>query len=114
MPNASKVPTAKKGKNQEKGYKGQSKLSLEKMEQYLKDNKCFKCGEQGHVSCVPPTKKQGNGTPKASAIEVLKEEKNSKEANLLYAWGKVRELDNFILFDPGSTHNFISHEMALK
>ena len=42
VPYASKVPIAKKGKNQEKGYKGRSKLSLEKIEQYQKNNKCFK------------------------------------------------------------------------
>ncbi|MCO5553339.1 hypothetical protein L7F22_006860 [Adiantum nelumboides] len=29
-------------------------------------------------------------------------------------WGKVREHDAFILFDPSSTHNFISHELATK
>ena len=84
------------------------------MEQYQKENKFFKCGEQGHVSHVCPKKTQGNGTPKAFAIEVLKEEENSKGANLSYAWGKVRELDAPILFDPGYTHNFISHQLALK
>ena len=26
----------------------------------------------------------------------------------------MREQDALILFDPGSTHNFISHELALK
>ena len=57
---------------------------------------------------------QGNGTPKASIVEVLKEEVNSKGANLSYAWGKVRELDALILFYLGSTHNFILHELVLK
>ena len=84
------------------------------MEQYRKENKCHKCSETGHVSRVCPTKKQPNGTPKASTIEVLKEEGNSKGAHLSYAWGKVREYDALIHFDPGSTHNFISHELALK
>ena len=70
--------------------------------------------EQGRVSCVCSKKTQGNGTPKASAIEVLKKEGNSKGANLSYAWGKVRELDALIVFDLGSTRNFISHELALK
>ena len=54
--NASKVTIAKKTKNQEKGYKGKARLSLEQMEQYRKENKCFKCGEIGHVSRVCPTK----------------------------------------------------------
>ena len=44
----------------------------------------------------------------------MKEEGNPKGAHLSYVWGKVRELDAFILFDPGSTHNFISHDLALK
>ena len=82
------------------------------MEQYCKENKCYKCDEMGHVSCVCPTKKQQNGTLKASVVEVLKEEGNSKGAPLSYVWGKVREHDDLILFDPGSTHNFISHELA--
>ena len=38
-----------------------------------------------------------------------------KEASqLCYAWGKVRDQDAFILFDPGSTHNLISVELAQK
>ena len=84
------------------------------MEKYRKENKCFKCSELGHVSRVCPTKKQQSGTPKASTVEVLKEEGNSKGSKLLYAWRKVREHDTLILFDPGSTHNFISHELVLK
>ena len=31
-----------------------------------------------------------------------------------YAWGKVREHDALKIFNPGSTHNFIPHELALK
>ena len=46
--------------------------------------------------------------------KVLKEERNSKGAKLFYAWGKVRELDALIPFDSRATHNFVSHEMALK
>ena len=63
---------------------------------------------------MPPTKKQPNGTPKASTLEVLKEEENSKGSHFSYAWGKVHEHDTLILFYLGSTHNFISHELALK
>ena len=51
---------------------------------------------------------------KASTVEVLKEEGNSKGANLSYAWGKVRELDALILLEPRSTHYFISHELELN
>ena len=104
----------KKTKNQKRGYKGKARLTPKQMEQYCKDNKCYKCGETGHVSRVWPAKKPQNGTPKASTIEVFKEEGSSKGALLSYLWEKVHEHDALILFDLGSTHNFISHELALK
>ena len=66
------------------------------------------------MSHVSPKKTQGNGSPKAFIVEVLKKEGNSKGENLSYTWGKVRELDALKLFDLVSTHNFISHELALK
>ena len=84
------------------------------MEQYCKENKCYKCGQTRHVSRVCPTKKPQNGAPKAFIVEVFKEEGSSKGALLSYLWGKVREHDALILFDPRSTHNFISQELALK
>ena len=90
MPNACRVLAAKKAKNQEKGYKGKSKLSFEEMEQFQKDNKCFKHGEQGHALRVCPKKTQGNGTPKAFVVEVLKEEGNSKGANLFSGMGESK------------------------
>ena len=79
----------KKTKNQERGYKGKAPLTPKQMEQYRKENKCYKCGETGHVSCVCRTNKPQNGTPKASIVEVLKEEGSSKGALLSYLWGKV-------------------------
>ena len=33
---------------------------------------------------------------------------------VLHAWGKVRDQDCLILFDPGSNRNFISQELASK
>ena len=84
------------------------------MEQYRKENKYYKCDETGHVSCVCLTKKQHNGTLKASAVKVLKEERNSKGVRLSYVWGKGREHDALILFDPGSTHTVSSRELGLK
>ncbi|MCO5571593.1 hypothetical protein L7F22_025338 [Adiantum nelumboides] len=47
-------------------------------------------------------------------VEAPKEEVHYKGSPLSYAWGKVREHDAFILFDPGSTHTFISLELATK
>ena len=63
---------------------------------------------------VLPKKLQGNGAPKAFAIEVFNEEGNSKGANLFYARGKEIEQDALILFRLDSTHKFISHELELK
>ncbi|MCO5596792.1 hypothetical protein L7F22_050862 [Adiantum nelumboides] len=47
-------------------------------------------------------------------VEAPKEDVHCKGSPVSYAWGKVREHDAFILFDPGSTHNFISLELAAK
>ena len=47
-------------------------------------------------------------------IESLKGEGQCKGSLLSYEWGKVREHDALILFDPGSTHNFISIKLATK
>ncbi|MCO5604259.1 hypothetical protein L7F22_058422 [Adiantum nelumboides] len=47
-------------------------------------------------------------------MEALQEDGHCKGSLLSYAWGKVREHDALILFDPGSTHNFISVELATK
>ena len=50
MPNSSKTQDAKKEKLIDKGYKGRSKLSPKKMEQYQKEAKYFKCNEHRHMS----------------------------------------------------------------
>ncbi|MCO5580138.1 hypothetical protein L7F22_034005 [Adiantum nelumboides] len=47
-------------------------------------------------------------------VEAPKENAHCHGSPLSYAWGKVREHDAFILFDRGSTHNFISIELATK
>ncbi|MCO5546726.1 hypothetical protein L7F22_000162 [Adiantum nelumboides] len=113
-------PNSSKGnysnnKAKEKGvYKGKNRLTPEELESYRKDNRCFKCGEQGHTYRACPQRNASNEQPRASIIEAPKEDVHCKGSPLSYAWGKVREHDAFILFDPGSTHNFISHELATK
>src|SRR3569832_208215 len=47
-------------------------------------------------------------------VEAPKEDAYCQGSPLSYAWGKVREHDALILFAPGSTHNFISMELAAK
>ncbi|MCO5577299.1 hypothetical protein L7F22_031126 [Adiantum nelumboides] len=102
-------------KAKEKGvYKGKNRLTPEELERYRKDNRCFKCGDQGHSYRTCPQRNARNEQPRASIIEAPKEDVHCKGSPLSYAWGKVREHDAFILFDPGSTHNFISHELAAK
>ncbi|MCO5554859.1 hypothetical protein L7F22_008395 [Adiantum nelumboides] len=102
-------------KAKEKGvYKGKNRLTAEELERYRKDNRCLKCGEQGHAYQACPQRNACNEQPRASIIEAPKEDVHCNGSPLSYAWGKVREHDAFILFDPGSTHNFISHELAAK
>ncbi|MCO5598133.1 hypothetical protein L7F22_052225 [Adiantum nelumboides] len=113
-PNSSKGNSSN-NKAKEKGvYKGKNRLTPEELERYRKDNRCFKCGEQGHDYRACPQRNACNEQPRASIIEAPKEDVHCKGSPLSYAWGKVREHDAFILFDPGSTHNFISHELAAK
>ncbi|MCO5610015.1 hypothetical protein L7F22_064250 [Adiantum nelumboides] len=93
-------------KAKEKGvFKGNNKLTPEELERYRKENKCFKYEEQGHSyrSCL--VRNTHNEQPIASMVEAPKEEVHCKGSPLFYAWGKVREHDAFILFDPSSTHN---------
>ncbi|MCO5564040.1 hypothetical protein L7F22_017695 [Adiantum nelumboides] len=102
-------------KAKEKGvFKGKNRLTPKELERYRKENKCFKCGEQGHSYRSCSQRNPCNEQPRASMVEAPKEEVHCKGSPLSYAWGKVREHDAFILFDPGSTHNFISLELATK
>ncbi|MCO5563448.1 hypothetical protein L7F22_017090 [Adiantum nelumboides] len=113
-PNSSKGNSSN-NKAKEKGvYKGKNRFTPEELERYCKDNRCFKCEEQGHVYRACPQRNARNEQPRASIIEAPKEDVHCKSSPLSYAWKKVREHDAFILFDPGSTHNFISHELAAK
>ncbi|MCO5589477.1 hypothetical protein L7F22_043444 [Adiantum nelumboides] len=115
QPQNSSNGNSSNNKAKEKGvYKGKDMLILEELEHYRKDNRCFKCGEQGHAYQACPQRNARNEQPRASIIEAPKEDVHCKGSPLSYAWGKVREHDAFILFDPGSTHNFISHELAAK
>ncbi|MCO5552340.1 hypothetical protein L7F22_005851 [Adiantum nelumboides] len=102
-------------KAKEKGvFKGKNRLTPEELECYRKVNKCFKCGEQGHSYRSCPQRNPRNEQPRASMVEAPKEEVHCKGSPLSYAWGKVREHDAFILFNLGSTHNFIFLELATK
>ena len=98
----------------EKGYKGKACLTKLQLEQYRKDNKCFKCREQGHVSRMCPKHHERSSNCRPTLVKALKEDCKGRNLSLSYAWGKVREHDALILFDPGYTHNFISTNLATK
>ena len=56
-------------KKKDKGlYKGKNRLSPEEMERYRKENRCYKCGEQGHAYRACPLRTAKNGKPQASRI----------------------------------------------
>ncbi|MCO5569258.1 hypothetical protein L7F22_022970 [Adiantum nelumboides] len=115
QPQNSSKGNSSNNKAKQKGvYKGKNRLTPEELERYRKDNRCFKCGEQGHACRACPQRNAHNEQPRASIIEATKEDVHCKGSPLSYAWGKVREHEAFILFDPGSTHNFISHELVAK
>src|SRR3569832_1848638 len=54
-------------KAKEKGaYQGKNRLSPEELERYRKDNRCFKCGEQGHSYRAGPGGGPRGGAPGAA------------------------------------------------
>ena len=58
-----------------------------------------------------PSKKKKKG-PEAS---IVANKVNDEEASqLCYAWGWVCDHNTLILFDPRSTHNFISVDLAMR
>ncbi|MCO5598022.1 hypothetical protein L7F22_052111 [Adiantum nelumboides] len=62
-------------KTKEKGvFKGKNKLTPEELERYRKENKCFKCGEQGHSYRSCPQRNPRNEQPRASMVEASKEQ----------------------------------------
>ncbi|MCO5576988.1 hypothetical protein L7F22_030809 [Adiantum nelumboides] len=76
-------------KAKEKGvFKGKNKLTPEELERYRKENKSFKCGEQGHTYRSCPQRNPRNEQLRASMVEAPKEEVHCKGSPLSYAWGK--------------------------
>ena len=47
-------------------------------------------------------------------MKAQEEDCQSKGSSLSYAWGQVQEHDALIFFDPRSTHNFVSTNLATK
>lgn len=107
-----KDPKGNQGKKKDIGmFKGQKKLTWEEVERYKKENLCFKCGEQGHNYHAWPLKGAKKEPPQATQILSTPVE-NSWASQLRYVWGKIRDQNAFMLLDLGSTHKFISVELA--
>ena len=117
-PNGKKFNNDKKfndAKKKDKGqYKGSNRLTPEELEKHRKENRCFRCGEHGHTYRQCPKKGNNNKEAHEASTIVANEVEDPKASQLCYAWGRIRDQDAFILFDPGSTHNFISIEVAQK
>ena len=102
-------------KKKDKGfYKGSNRLTPEEMESYRKENKCFKYGEKGHSYRTCPPKRMAKKDNLQASMVHTEPMFNQDASHLCYAWGKVHDQDSLILFDPGSTHKFISKELAAK
>ncbi|MCO5582798.1 hypothetical protein L7F22_036697 [Adiantum nelumboides] len=87
-PQHSSKGTFSNNKDKEKGvYKGKNMLTPKELEHYRKDNKCFKCVEQGHTYHTCPQRNVRNEQPKASMVEAPKEDIHCKVSPLSYAWG---------------------------
>ena len=102
-------------KCKEKGvYKGQNKLyPKELVDRYRKERRCFKCGEQGHNYQQCPSKNGKKDAPEATNI-LSSKDVDGEASQLCYVWGKVRDQSALILLDPGSTHIFISIDLAQR
>ncbi|MCO5609714.1 hypothetical protein L7F22_063946 [Adiantum nelumboides] len=81
-------------KSKEKGvFKCKKKLTPEELEHYRKENKFFKCGEQGHSYRSCPQRNPHNEQPRASMVEAPKEEIGELR---LHIQGYVDKEDFFI------------------
>ncbi|MCO5582158.1 hypothetical protein L7F22_036048 [Adiantum nelumboides] len=80
QPQNSSKGNSSNNKAKEKGvYKGKNRLAPEELERYRKDNRCFKCGEQGHAYRACPQRNARNEQLRASIIGAPKEDVHCKD-----------------------------------
>lgn len=108
-----KTFTKDKKKKKKRPYNKSNRKTAEKLNQLCKENKCFRCKQEGHMSKECPSKKTKQESPMVTHVQTH-QEMAGQATQLCFAWGKVRDQNSLILFDPGSTHNFISVELAQK
>lgn len=82
----------KKGKG---AYKGNNCISLEEMELYRKENKCFTCGEKGHSYSACPKKMAMKNNPQVTMVHA-EHMHNQEESRMCFSWGKVCDNDSLI------------------
>ncbi|MCO5563146.1 hypothetical protein L7F22_016783 [Adiantum nelumboides] len=93
----------------------------------LKDaKKCYICEEEGHFANECPQRNSQNKDdksdrkgkkPKPSAglvPDLVGDQQNVDATELCRTWGKVRDQEVLVFFDPGARANFISLELASK
>ena len=57
---------------------------------------------------------KGPSNPRATLVKALEEDCKGRNLSLSYTWSKTQKHDALILFDLGSTHNFIFTNLATK
>ncbi|MCO5603082.1 hypothetical protein L7F22_057227 [Adiantum nelumboides] len=77
--NSSKGNSSNNKFKEKEVYKGKNRLTPEELERYRKDNRCFKCGGQGHSYCTFSQQNAHNEQPRASIIEASKGDVHCKD-----------------------------------
>ncbi|MCO5568041.1 hypothetical protein L7F22_021737 [Adiantum nelumboides] len=89
---------ANNNKAKEKGFfKGKNNLTPKELERYCKENKCFKCGEQGHSYHSCPQRNTRNEQPRDSVVEAPKEELAAKLGVQDFEMGDAMKVDGSLI-----------------
>lgn len=96
-------------------------LGPTKLKEYKEQGKCFHCGSKDHMKRDCPHLKgkeqkieDGGAMPLSNDVPDVHGNTymDPQKRQLLKAWGKLEGKNTLVLFDLGSTDNFISSEMA--
>ncbi|MCO5604086.1 hypothetical protein L7F22_058244 [Adiantum nelumboides] len=114
------------------------KLTPQERACFIREGKCFGCGEPGHISAKCPKKAQkeqndkDDDRPESSRAAEERGRKGKmktgmvpdcvgtdpntmdESTELCQAWGKVKDQEALIFFDGGAKANFISPELAAR
>ena len=114
---ASKAENAEKNSKQHMNKSDSNKKRKKngKKPSNKEQGKCFKCGSKDHIKRdCPQGAKKDEVPPTSNAIPDVQGNttREPRVRNLFKSWGKLEDQNALFLFDPGSTDNFISLEMA--